>query len=354
MEQPVLGLGLLGFDDPVSGRLSEWVSQAPAGWPSWRVCDPHQADAWMIAGDAVEALGRDEVVIRHPYGSGERLTLHRAEVDRPLAFASPLPEGIVSAEYFESDSESSVRQRLQRFEAWLRPLRSQFALGALLHERLNQFASGDVVHVSLEGRLLAVIDLPNWQAGLLIPVRPVDLSMADWTHGPKLARQLPTAFIRLSLYQVMWTYAVRSRKDLLPVRYREQRIYLRRVPPLRPGWFDELHLTLMRELMIRPSTWAELSSRVEGSQETLLLHLGALYQGGALTTDAESARRAEPLMRKTMVALHFDQAAGDAAAAASRYEQADLMAPSSLLRSAHHSPLRVSTARPGQTKLSST
>lgn len=354
MEQPLLGLGLLGFEDAVSRRLSDWVSQTPEGWPCWRVCDPHQADAWMIAGESVEALGRDEVVIRHPYGSGERLTLHRAEVDRPLAFASPLPEGIVSAEHFESDSESSVRQRLQRFEAWLRPLRSQFALGSIMQDRTGNFASGDIVHVSLEGRLLAVIDRPNWQAGLLIPARPVDIAMAEWIHSPKLSRHLPPAFIRLSLYQVMWTYAVRSRRDLLPARYREQRIYLRRVPPLRPGWFDELHLTLMRELMIRPSTWPELVSRVDAPEEVILHHLGALYQGGALTTDAESARRAEAQMRKTMVALHFDQAAGDAAAGVSRYEHSDLMAPSSLLRSAHHSPLRVSTVRPGQEKPPST
>jgi hypothetical protein len=121
VEQPVLGLGLLGFADPVGLRLQDWAAQAPAGWPMWRACDPHLADAWMIAGDAVEVLGRDEVVIRHPHGSGERLTLNRAEVDRPLAFATPLPEGFASAEFFEADNESSVRQRLQRFEAWLRP-----------------------------------------------------------------------------------------------------------------------------------------------------------------------------------------------------------------------------------------
>ena len=142
VEQPVLGLGLLGFAEPVGLRLQGWAAQSPAGWPIWRLCDPHLADAWLIAGESVEVLGRDEVVIRHPFGSGERLTLNRAEVDRPLAFASPLPEGFVSAEFFDADNESSLRQRLQRFEAWLRPLRTQFALGAELMGRIDQYRSG--------------------------------------------------------------------------------------------------------------------------------------------------------------------------------------------------------------------
>jgi hypothetical protein len=97
VEQPVLRLGLLGFADPVGLRLQAWAAGAQPGWPEWRVSDPHLADAWMISGESVEVLGRDAVVIRHPHGSGERLTLNRAEVDRPF-FATPLPEGFASAE----------------------------------------------------------------------------------------------------------------------------------------------------------------------------------------------------------------------------------------------------------------
>lgn len=203
MEQPVLGLGLLGFSDAAGLRLQAWAAQTPAGWPEWRTCDPHLADAWMIAGDAVNVLGRDELVIRHPHGSGERLTLNRAEVDRPLAFAIPLPEGFASAEFFEADSEGSVRQRLQRFEAWLRPLRTQFALGARIYDHMDQMRSGGVVHLSAGDRLLAVIDIQRWQASLLIPARPIDLAMAEWTFGAKLSLEVPPSFIRLDRKSVV-------------------------------------------------------------------------------------------------------------------------------------------------------
>lgn len=337
-----MGLGLLGFAEPVGVRLREWAAQVPDGWPVWQVCDPHLADAWMIAGDSVEVLGRDEVVIRHPHGSDERLTLNRAEVDRPLAFAAPLPEGFASAEFFEADKESSVRQRLQRFEAWLRPLRTQFALGAELIDRLPGYRGGGVVHVSLGSKLLAVIDIDRWQAALSIPARPVDLSMAQWSHGKDLSRDVPPSFIRLSLYRVMWGYAVRTRRDVLPARYRELRLYLRRVPRLPAHWFDDVHLMLMRELMNQPSTLAALQERSGLSEGEVSRHLGALCLGGALTTDPDSARRAETDNRRSMVALRFDQADLDLP---SRQENSELMAPSSILRESVHSPLRVSTGK---------
>lgn len=342
MEQPVLGLGLLGFAEPVGLRLQEWAAESPAGWPLWRCCDPHLADAWMIAGDAVEVLGRDEVVIRHPFGSGERLTLNRAEVDRPLAFASPLPEGFVSAEFFDATIESSVRQRLQRFEAWLRPLRTQFALAAELMDRIGQYRSGGVVHVTHSGKLLAVIDIARWQAALSIPARPVDLSMAEWSHGADLSREVPPSFIRLPLYRVMWGYAVRTQRDVLPRRYREQRVYLRRVPRLPAHWFDETHLTLMRELMTRPATLEQLLERTDLGEQEVSRCLAALYHGGALTTDVDSARRAEAETRRSMVTLRFDQADPDLH---SRQEHSESTAPSSILRESVHSPLRVSTGK---------
>jgi hypothetical protein len=338
VEQPVLRLGLLGFADPVGLRLQAWAAQSQPGWPEWRTADPHLADAWMISGQSVDVLGRDAVVICHPHGTGERLTLNRAEVDRPLAFAAPLPEGFASAEFFEAEDEASVRQRLQRFEAWLRPLRSQFALGAQLVERLSQHKSG-VVHVMHESKLLAVIDLDRWQTGLFIPARPVDLAMAEWVRRPALARDIPSSFMRLPLHRVMWTYAVRTRRDVLPKRYRQQTIHLRRVPPLPARWFDELHLQIMRELMAQPARFDELQLRTGAPAEELAHHLAALYFAGGLTTDADSARRAEATTRRAMVALQFDQVDHDTEL--TRTGHSDQVAPSSILRDALHSPLRV-------------
>ncbi len=221
-----MGLGLLGFADPVGLRLRDWAAQGLPGWPIWRICDPHLADAWMIAGDAVEVVGRGELVIHHPVGSAEQLMLNRAEVDRPLAFAAPLPEGLLSAEFFDAHSETGVRQRLQRFEAWLRPLGTQFALAAEFLKRMDGFQNKGVVHVTLADKLIAVIDITRWQVALSVPARPVDLELAQWLYDKNLSREVPPSFIRLSLYRVMWSYAVRTRRDVLPTRYRQQQLHL--------------------------------------------------------------------------------------------------------------------------------
>lgn len=349
MEQPVLRLGLLGFSASDGDRLQHWAAQAQAGWPEWHTGDPHLADAWMINGAAVDVQGRDGVLIHHPPGGGERLTLNRAEVDRPLAFAEPLPDGFASAEFFNAHDEASVRQRLQRFEAWLRPLRSQFALGARLVEQLRECKTG-VVHVVHESRLLAVIDLDRWQAGLFIPARPVDMAMAEWVQRPKLARDIPASFMRMPLHRVLWSYAVRTRRDVLPPRYREQTVHLRRVPHLPARWFDETHLLLMRELMARPARLDELVARTGRPSDDLAHHLAALYFAGGVTTDADSARRAAAETRRAVLALQFEQADLDAEAVVREGQASEQAAPSSILREVRHSPLRAVEPAGGDAK----
>lgn len=339
VEQPILRLGLLGFSDQAGLRIQDWAAQSREGWPVWTCCDPHLADAWMINGAAVDVRDRDAVVIQHPLGGADRLELNRAEVDRPLAFANPLPDGFASAEFFDAQDEASVRQRLQRFEAWLRPLRSQFALGAEVLRRVGKF--NGVVHVKREGRLLAVIDFARWYAGLLVPARPVDLTMADWVPVKNALEGIPPSFMRLPLHRVMWTYAVRTARDVLPERYRERTMYVRRVPQVPARWFGEEHMIIMRELLAEPGDFDDLQERTGIRKDLLAHHLSVLYHAGGLTTDAESARRADAITRRAMALLRFDQT-GDAPVFRDVGQSQDPLPPSSSLREAHHSPLRVS------------
>ena len=336
----MLRLGLLGFSEPACLRLRDWASQPREGWPLWSCCDPHLADAWMINGHAVEVRDRDAVVIRHPLRSDNRYQLNRAEVDRPLAFAAPLPDGFASVEFFDADDEASVRLRLQRFEAWLRPLRSQFALGAEVLHRVGRFSG--VVHVRREGRLLAVVDFARWYAGLLVPARPVDIATAEWSPVQNDVDNMPASFMRLPLHRVMWTYAVRTSRDVLPERYRRKPIYLRRVPQVPARWFGAEHLTIMRELLVQPSDFDDLRDRTGLGTVDLARHLSVLYHAGGLTTDGESARRAEAITRRAMALLRFDQR-GDAPVFRDAAHSQDPRPPSSILREAHHSPLRLSS-----------
>lgn len=339
MEQPVLRLGLLGFAEEPARFLRDCAGQSQSGWPTWRVDDPHRADAWMISGSAVDVQDRDGLLIRHPLDSGERLALHRAEVDRPLAFATPLPEGFASAEFFDGHDPVSVRQRLQRFEAWLRPLRSQFALGARMVEHLRQFREG-VVHVVHEGKLQAVIDLDRWLAGLSISARPVDIASAEWLHRPRLAGELPPSFMRLPLHRVMWTYAVRTQRNILPARYRVETIYLRRLPRLPARWFDGLHLALMQALVAAPGRFDDLVERTAADADAVAQHLAALYYAGGITTDGIGARRTAAETRRAVLALQFQQVDESREARETDMGASEQAPPSSILREWRHSPLK--------------
>lgn len=346
MEQPVLRLGLLGFSGADTERMKRWIAQQQPGWPLWSVCDPHGADAWMICGQSVDVLGRDALVINHPHDSGQQLTLNRAEVDRPLAFSTPLPEGFASAEFFDAADEASVRQRLQRFEAWLRPLRTQFALGAQLVDRMRDFPRG-VVHLMQGEKLIAALDMDRGQVGLHTPARPIDLDMVRWVPVSTPSHDMPPSFMRLSLHRVLWTFAVRTVRDVLPARYRERTIYLRRVPRVPARWFEESHLRFMRELMVRPGTLEEMRARMDVTDVEIEQCVTALYYGGGLTTDPESARRAEPSARRALVALHFDKSSPETVVP-SRSGTSELAALSSILHDTRHSPLRAVVPETGE------
>jgi hypothetical protein len=129
----------------------------------------------------------------------------------------------------------------------------------------------------------------------------------------------------------------------LPERYREKTVYLRRVPHVPARWFGEVHLLIMRELLVTPACFDLLLERTGLETADLAHHLAVLYHAGGLTTDADSARRAEPAARRAMTALQFDQSDHESDLR-SRVGLTEQMPPSSILREAPHSPLRVSTA----------
>lgn len=339
MEQPLLRLGLLGFEPEPAQWLRQCVESSVDGWPRWLVGDPHQADAWLINGPALDVPGRDVLRIHHPVHGNEWLSLNRAEVDRPLAFVLPLPEGLASDEAFDAADQQGLRQRLHRFEAWLRPLRAQFALGEQLVGRLADL-HGEVIHLLHDGRLIAVIDSAHWQCGMLSTARPVDLSQAQWMRRPAMAKDIPSGFLRLSLLQVMWVYATRTRRDLLPRRYRDRTIYLRRVPHLPLQCLELDHRRIMLALAAEPANLAQLGQRIDMDEAVLVRRLAELYYAGGLTTHQDSGRRVMQRVREAVQSLPAQ--AGEAGWLSGMPDAAehDLQVPSSMLRALASRPLR--------------
>lgn len=289
MEQPLLRLGLLGFTESDKQKVLETIANPGEGWPRWELVEFEYADAWCINGRSVERLQGNAVRVNTLLPHQPSISLNPAEISRPIAFTEPMPQGIEAAEVVNFRSPELMRIALQRFEAWLRPLRAQFALGSELVSREAELSKG-VFHVLDEhGKLLAVVNFINWTAGLLPIARPVDFENAIWMHRPPSAADIPHGFVTLTVPQLMWTYAVRTSEDALPSRYRSQTMYLRRLPQLPTGWLRDEHLVTLRALSIAPGKFADIRDATELSEDALARALAALYYTGAVTTNKASA-----------------------------------------------------------------
>ncbi len=293
MEQPILRLGLLGFSDVDKAAVALALAQPNQGWPVWELTDFEQADAWCIQGGSVQRLDGNYVRVNTLLAHQPSITLDPKETTRPVAFTAPLPAGLDAVELVNLKNPQLLRVSLQRFEAWLRPLRAQFALGADLVAREQELSPG-VYHVlDVQSKLLAVVNLINWRVAMMPNARPVDFEGAAWVQRPAMAADVPPGFSTMTVVQLMWTYAVRTRQDVLPSRYYKLRVHLRRLPNLPQGWVRDEHLLVLRALSQAPAKFKELQTTTGMHDDRLARALAALYFSGSITTNPASSMQIE-------------------------------------------------------------
>ena len=289
---------MAGFSVDQQERLKTALADQPAGWPVWRKSRFADADAWWINGSNIRVLRDGTVKVAGASGRDRGVQLNLEEIDRPIAFAKPLAQPDFEPMYtFDPASDTSVRGVLQQFEGWLRPLRAQFALGAQIIQRESSLKTG-VYHVSHKSTLLAVIDLQEWRAGISPTARPVDFDDAAWEKRPSMANAAPERFVRCSLTQLMWTYAQRTGRDVLPARYRDCIIYFRRSPRVPLRLLQDSHLLVLRELSSAPGTFDTLLQRTGLSAAKLGRHLASLYFAGSITSSRGRAARDGVVVRE--------------------------------------------------------
>jgi hypothetical protein len=282
-EQPVLGLGVCGFA-PEERALLEAALVRPDALPRWRLCAFGEADAWCVNGAKVRVMPGGDLRIGAGLPTERALQLNLADVDRPVGFSQP----IASHEFeprctFDLHSPASVAAMLLQFDHWLRPLRSQFVIGAQILRRGVDLRHG-IFHVSQNGNLLAVLDFQQGNAGISPRAHPVDLAEAQWDKRPPGARTPPEEFIRITPAQLAWVYVRRTDSDVLPERYRNELIYYRHVPNVPVRWLRDSQLLVLRELSAEPDTLDGLARRTGLPVEVLARDLACLYYAGSITT----------------------------------------------------------------------
>ncbi|HSH91924.1 MAG TPA: hypothetical protein VK996_18200 [Ramlibacter sp.] len=289
LELPVLRLGLAGFSAGQQDDLATALGAVGAGVVHWEISELDHADAWWVNGARVQELGDNRLRIGAGTPNARALQLHLPDVDRPIAFSQPIETRHFQPLYsFDPESLGSQAAVLRRFEAWLAPTVAQFFLAAHIVEHETALRSG-VFDLTHNGSVIAVVSM-HGETAVLPTAAPSDFEDAVWGREPA-ETEIPEHFVRASMSQLMWQYAVRTQHDVLPRHYRTGLLYFRRAPRVAQRVLRDSHLLLLRELARGPATFDMLQQNCGFGEDQLAHDLAALYFVGSITSNPRRAAR---------------------------------------------------------------
>lgn len=307
MEIPVFNLGLVGFGVAEERLLRERVARYQQ--VQWRCGRAEGADAWLIHGARVARMNesRARIIAADDSGGGTVLLL---DVDsRPTAVSMPAPQLLqqIVGLSFDLRQPDTVSSCLAALDRKLAPLRRLYGVAALLVQ--GSATVGNAIYELRAGaQLLAIADMKG-KVYVSPDVDDEQLRRAAWKHRARNKVEVPADFEAHGLSELLWMYTTRSRLDLLPERYLECRIYLRRPPRVRAELLDDQHLRVIRELAVAPADCTELLDRIGMDPRTLRRALAALYRVGSITSNPDRvwSTSLEGTMWSTRAALLDDE-----------------------------------------------
>jgi hypothetical protein len=263
------------------------LEQASPVHVAWYVGSFSDADAWWVLGPRCSLVAEGLLRVAPGAPTARALQINLSEVDRPMAFTAPVPSPQFARAYsFDLSKADDVRGVVANFTKWLQPQVAQFGLASCLVDHYGSLGPG-VFDVMLDGRLIAVVDMRG-TIGVLPSAGATEFADAMWRRRDD-SGHMPQEFVRTSVSQLMWQYALRTRRELLPMHYRTGPLYFRRPPRLPQALLKDSHLLLLRELAMAPGTFQDLEQRTGLVGTQLARPLAALYYVGSITSNAKRA-----------------------------------------------------------------
>lgn len=292
IEVPLLRLGLAGYSEVQQSTAAEAAVAAANGRARWQIGSFAEADAWWLEGSRTLLMPNQHLRVQPAVPTGRSVQLAIADVDRPVAFSRPVTAaGFQPAISFDLGDKAAGTAVLHRFADQLQAMLSHFALASSLADQQPMLNSGSW-EVLRGSSLLAVVDL-RLGAGVMPGVKSADFEEASWCVRDHGAVAIPASYARVSVSQLMWQFAQRTERDLLPPHYRSQKLYFRRPPRLAQRHLRDAHLLLMRELAEQPGMdFGELQQSTGLGEPQLARCLSALYVVGSITSNPKRATAA--------------------------------------------------------------
>ena len=292
IEVPVLRLGLAGYTEAQQKAAEEAAVAASSARATWQVGNFAEADGWWLEGSRTMLLPEEHLRVQPAVPTGRSVQLALADVDRPVAFSLPITApGFKPAVTFNLADKAAAVGVLNQFAGWLQTLLAQFALASSIADHQPSLNSGSW-EVLRDRDLLAVVDL-KLGAGVMPGVTARDFADASWCIRDLGGVSIPQNYPRCSVSQLMWQYAQRTQRDLLPRHYRTQALFFRRPPRLSQRQLKDAHLLVMRELVSSPGMNFNGLQQASGmGEEQLARVLSALYVVGSITSNPKRAMAA--------------------------------------------------------------
>jgi hypothetical protein len=215
IEVPVLRLGLAGFTEAQQKLAAAAATAASSNRARWEISAFADADGWWLDGSRTVLLPDQHLRVQPAALSDRPVQLALADVDRPVGFSLPITApGFKPAVMFQLGEQDATTRVLHQFADWLQVMVSQFALASSITDNQPTLGSGSW-EVLRGSDLLAVVDL-KLGAGVRPGVTSKDFVDASWCIRDHGAVVIPPSYSRASVSQVMWQYAQRSERELLP------------------------------------------------------------------------------------------------------------------------------------------
>ncbi|MBS7807612.1 hypothetical protein [Variovorax sp. PCZ-1] len=268
IEVPCLLITLKGFDTKQVACIEEWLSEFYV-----------RHDATSIRWQITKHSSADVVLSALPDSS---LELNSSEL-------SPIKLNFWACndDRLQETMESSKLRFWELLAGLDEQVQSQCAryvvAGMMVDRYLAKLPLKGMWHLMCDGEMLAAVDFVNLKVAVREQTHFLEFDECIWVNRPSSAK-LPQSFDIYPIEFVMWEYARRSERQLLPSRFFEQRISLRRFPRLPLAFMNDLDIALLASLRQSPQTLTQISQRLGLPSEQTARLMSAMYFSGAITT----------------------------------------------------------------------
>lgn len=288
METAVLRLGLAGFNATEEAVIRQVVAAYKGA--DWSCVGADGADAWLVNGARTTHAHGALVRVTCADASGHAAAIVLDTSSRPVAFSKPVAAGATAAgthPLFALSQAASLTAALKQLERELHATKACFWTAA--HLIAHHATVGKAMFELQSGtELVAVVDMKG-EVAISPTATEASFDRAVWKHRARKTVAVPGWFRRMPLPELMWHYTTRTRRDMLPQRFRDGDIFFRRPPRVSPELVADIHLMISRQLAIAPAKFAQLRSAIGADDEVLARALAAMYYVGSITSNPDRA-----------------------------------------------------------------